>query len=104
MPKIYFHSAVTALVAIAFAYGLRPALAVEPALGGIAPYGVQRGVETEVLFQGGRLQDAKQLLFYSPGIAVTSLEAVNDGTVKAKLNVAADCRLGIHAVRVRSLT
>ena len=24
-------------------------------LSGIAPYGVQRGVETEVLFQGGRL-------------------------------------------------
>jgi len=80
------------------------ASAVEPSLGGITPYGVQRGVETEVLFQGGRLQDAKELLFYSPGFTVTSLEAVNDGTVKAKLNVAADCRMGIHAVRVRSLT
>ncbi|MCE9525484.1 MAG: PPC domain-containing protein [Planctomycetales bacterium] len=93
-----------ALAAIAFSFAVRPAVAVEPSLGGIAPYGVQRGVETEVLFQGGRLQDAKELLFYSPGIAVASLEAVNDGTVKAKLKVAADCRLGIHAVRVRTLT
>lgn len=104
MPSISQRSVLTALVAIAFACGLRPVLAVEPSLGGIAPYGVQRGVETEVLFQGGRLQDARELLFYSPGIAVTSLEAVNDGTVKAKLNVAADCRLGIHAMRVRTLT
>jgi hypothetical protein len=80
------------------------ALAVEPSLGGIAPYGVQRGVETEVLFQGGRLQDAKELLFYSPGFSVTTIEVVNDGTVKAKVKVAPDCRLGIHAVRVRTLT
>ncbi|MFN0021270.1 MAG: PPC domain-containing protein [Pirellulaceae bacterium] len=93
-----------ALAAIVFSFGSRSVKAVEPALGGIAPYGVQRGVETEVLFQGGRLQDAKELLFYSPGFTVASLEAVNDATVKAKLNVAADCRLGIHAVRVRTLT
>lgn len=89
-----------------FALGLAAsnAFAVEPALGDIAPYGIQRGVETEVLFTGGRLADAQQLLLYSPGITVTSLEVVNDGTVKTKLNVAADCRLGIHAVRVRSAT
>lgn len=97
MPKICLSAVLIVLVASV-------ASAVEPSLGGIAPYGVQRGLETEVLFQGGRLQDAKELLFYSPGIAVTSLEAVNDGTVKVKLNVAADCRLGIHAVRVRTLT
>lgn len=86
------------------ALGAATAVAVEPSLGGIAPYGVQRGFETEVLFQGGRLQDAKELLFYSPGFTVTSIEAVNDATVKAKLNVAPDCRMGIHAVRVRTLT
>jgi hypothetical protein len=97
MPKICLSLVLIALVASV-------ASAVEPSLGGIAPYGVQRGVESEVLFQGGRLQDAKELLFYTPGISVASLEAVNDGTVKAKLNVAADCRLGIHAVRVRTLT
>ncbi|HUE69764.1 MAG TPA: PPC domain-containing protein [Pirellulaceae bacterium] len=76
--------------------------AVEPALGNIVPYGVQRGVETEVQFQGSRLADAKEILFYSPGITVTSLEVVNDNAVKTKLNVAADCRMGIHAARVRS--
>jgi len=66
------------------------AAAVEPALGGIAPSGIQRGVETEVQFQGSRLADANEILFYSPGITVTSLEVVNANAVKTKLNVAAD--------------
>ncbi len=85
-------------------YAMNSANAVEPALGQIAPDGVQRGVETEVLFNGARLADAKEILFYSPGITVTSLEAVNDNSVKCKLNVAPECRMGIHAVRVRTLT
>ena len=77
---------------------------IAPALGSISPYGLQRGKESEVSFGGGRLADAQQLLFYSPGISTTKLEAGNDGLVKATLNVAADCRMGIHAVRVRTAT
>ena len=61
----------TCLSAVLIALVASIASAVEPSLGGIAPYGVQRGVETEVLFQGGRLSDAKELLFYSPGFKVT---------------------------------
>ncbi|MBM4004424.1 MAG: peptidase [Planctomycetes bacterium] len=78
--------------------------AVEPGLGSISPYGLQRGSEVEVSFGGGRLSDAQELLFYSPGIAVKKLEAANDGLVKATLAVAADCRMGIHAVRIRTAT
>jgi hypothetical protein len=80
------------------------ASAVEPALGSIQPPGVQRGVETEVIYGGGRLADVQELLLYSPGITVAGIEPVNDGSFKAKLNVAADCRMGIHAVRVRTAT
>jgi hypothetical protein len=50
------------------------------------------------------LADAKELLFYSPGFTVKSLEATNDGSTKAVVTVAADCRLGIHAVRLRTAT
>ncbi|MEX2027624.1 MAG: PPC domain-containing protein, partial [Pirellulaceae bacterium] len=94
----------TTFLSLAIVAALLPACAraVEPALGNIVPYGVQRGVETEVQFQGARLADAKEILFYSPGITVTSLEVVNDNAIKTKLNVAADCRMGIHAARVRS--
>ena len=80
------------------------ASAVEPSLGSIQPPGVQRAVETEVVYSGGRLGDAQELLFYSPGIEVKKLEPVNDGSFKALLAVAADCRMGIHAVRVRTAT
>ena len=80
------------------------ASAADPQLGGIAPYGAQRGTEVEVNFNGARLGDAQQILLYYPGINVASLEVVNDNTVKTKLSIAPDCRLGIHAMRVRTAT
>ena len=80
------------------------AQAVEPAIGAMQPYGFQRGKEQEVTLGGARLGDAQELLFYSPGITVAELKPENDGSVKVKLNIAPDCRLGIHAVRLRSAT
>src|SRR5262245_30287047 len=76
--------------------------AASPSLGSITPWGVQRGTETVIFFNGGRLADAKEILFYSPGFAVTKVEAVNDGQVKATVKVAADCQLGEHIARVRT--
>src|SRR3954452_9954840 len=91
-----------ALVALVFtAVSLRAA---SPSLGSITPLGIQRGVESVVNFQGGRLGDAKEILFYSPGFTVTKLETVNDGQVKATVKVAADCQLGEHIARVRTAT
>src|SRR4029079_4230305 len=43
-------------------------------------------------------------LIYSPGIAVKKLEVVNDGALKVTVPIAADCRLGEHAFRVRTAT
>ncbi|MGC4002301.1 MAG: PPC domain-containing protein [Pirellulales bacterium] len=79
------------------------ARAVEPVLNEIVPAGFQRGTEVDVQFKGVRLEDAEEALFYSPGLTVKSWEAAGN-VVKAKLAVAADCRLGIHAVRLRSAT
>lgn len=83
---------------------VRSVFAVEPGLGSISPSGLQRGKDTEVTYGGGRLADAQELLFYSPGITVKKIEPVNDGAVKALVSVAPDCRMGIHAVRVRTAT
>ena len=80
------------------------AAAVEPSLGSLAPYGVQRGTEVQVTFGGARLGDAEQLLFYTPGIETKKIEKVDDNNCKATLAFAADCRLGVHAVRVRTAT
>lgn len=83
---------------------LPAALAVEPALSNISPAGVQRGTEVEVTFNGNRLADIQEVLFYSPGVTVKDLVADGDNKAKATFVVAADCRLGIHAVRLRTAT
>jgi hypothetical protein len=73
-----------------------------PSLGGIQPRGVQRGTDAVLLFNGARLSDAQELLFYSPGFSVSKLEVVNDNQVKATVKIAPDCRLGEHAARIRA--
>jgi hypothetical protein len=74
--------------------------AVQPQLSTIDPPGVQRGIETEVVFRGARLEDARQLLLYEPGIEVLSVTPVDGGATKVMLKPAADCRLGFHACRM----
>lgn len=80
------------------------AAAASPSLGNLRPEGAQRGTEVEVTFNGQRLQDAKEILYLTPGIETVSLEAGNDKQVKAKLRIKPDCRLGEHAMRVRTAT
>ncbi len=91
--------------AVAFAcwLALAPAASANaPQLNIIQPRGGQRGTEQVLVFSGARLTDAKEVLCYSPGFQVTKLEVVNDGTVKVTVKVAADCRLGEHAFRLRT--
>ncbi len=80
------------------------AAAASPTLSVIQPRGVQRGVDSVVTLNGNNLADAQEVVFYSPGLAVTKLEPVNNGQFKAHLRLAADTRLGEHAVRVRTAT
>jgi hypothetical protein len=84
------------------AFGPLAALAANPSVTTIRPSGFQRATEVEVDLSGARLADAQQLLLYSPGIQVANLTAEADNLVKATLTIAPDCRLGIHALRLRS--
>lgn len=88
------------------AAGAATLLAADPQLRQLTPYGAQRGTEIEVLLEGARLADARELLLYDPGIRVAALTAVekNSNAVKAKLAITPDCRLGMHALRVRTAT
>ena len=79
-------------------------LAASPVLSVIQPRGAQRGTEAVLTFSGGRLADAQEVLAYYPGIAVKKMEVVNDATLKVTATIAADCRLGEHAFRVRTAT
>lgn len=88
--------AIVALLAISL-----PASAASPSLGIIMPRGIQRGAESELTFSGGRLADAQEILFYSPGFEVTKLEPT-DGAVKVSVKVLDNCRLGQHVAQVRT--
>ena len=76
--------------------------AASPVLSNILPRGAQRGVETEVLFNGQRLEDAQELMIYEPGIEVIEFAVVNGNQVKAKLKIAPECTLGTKHIRVRT--
>jgi hypothetical protein len=78
--------------------------AASPNLGAIRPVGAPRGTEIEVTLSGARLGDAKEILFYQPGITTVSLKKVDDNNVKAKLKIAADAPLGLHDLRLRTAT
>jgi hypothetical protein len=80
------------------------ATASSPSLGSVTPRGGQRGTELTLSFNGARLADAKEIVFYSPGMTVNQLKPVNDNQVQATVKIAADCRLGEHVVRVRTAT
>jgi hypothetical protein len=78
--------------------------AASPSLGAIRPVGGQRGTELEAVFSGARLGDAKEILYYQPGISTVSITKVDDNSIKVKLKIAADSPLGLHDLRVRTAT
>jgi hypothetical protein len=79
-----------------------PLMAASPILSAISPRGAQRGTEATLYFGGARLEDAQEIIFYSPGFSVTKLEVVNGTQAKATVKIAADAALGEHAIRVRT--
>ena len=92
--------ALTGLIVVCCVQGVQAA---SPSLGSITPYGAQRGTEVDLSFNGARLADAEEILFYDDGFEVKSLAAA-DGAVTAKVAIAPDCRLGAHAMRLRTRT
>jgi len=79
-------------------------LAVDPRLNGVYPPGLQVGTEAELRLEGDRLNDAREILLYHPGVAVVELSAPEEKSVRIKVRVAQDCPLGEHQLRVRSAT
>ena len=90
---------VVALLTLTLAASVRAAA---PQVDRITPPGAQRGTEVDVVLAGPRLADARGILFYDPGIQVKSLAALADKSVKARLAIASDCRLGPCALRLQT--
>ncbi len=79
-------------------------IAAEPIVSVILPRGGQRGTEMQIELHGQRLADALEIVFDRPGIEILELIAENDSKVNAKVRIAADCMLGVHAARLRTST
>ncbi len=97
----YFHF--KPLVAMIALLALWPAAApaADPQISRIVPAGGQRGTQLDLKLEGPRLADAQGLLFYELGIEVKRFE-VAGGKPLARLALAPDCRVGYHALRVRT--
>lgn len=91
----------TPLVVLSFAIA---AMGATPELRIVLPRGVQRGTEADIVLHGNRLDDAKQIVFYSPGITVEKLDAKNPTELHAHIRIAKDAHIGEYCVRVRTET
>ena len=78
--------------------------ATQPELNYINPQGGQRGTEIDVVLFGKRLSDGQELLFDEPGIEMLELTPRKKNSLNVRLKIASDCRLGIHAIWLRTAT
>ncbi|MFP6872226.1 MAG: PPC domain-containing protein [Verrucomicrobiales bacterium] len=73
-----------------------------PSLSNIFPRGAKRGTEIELNFHGDRLDDAVEVMPYTPGFAIGAIEVISPKHIKAKVNIAPDAKLGEHLMRIRT--
>ena len=100
-----------ALAATLFVADLAPlavtsrAFGADPKLSVITPRGARRGTEATFVFEGDRLEDAAEALFYdSPGLVVTAIEPDEkrgDKKVHVTVKIAPNARVGEHVVQLR---
>jgi len=72
----------------------------------LLPRGGGRGIAVQVTFHGRSLENPREILFYQPGIKATDFESLpkpGDG-FKVRFQIARDCPLGEHVLRVRTAT
>lgn len=84
--------------------GVVTASAASPSVSSILPRGGQQGTEVELDFRGANLTDVEEVLTYGPGLTVKKLEAERNNRVKATVEIAKDCPLGEHVLRLRTAT
>ncbi len=72
----------------------------------LLPRGGVRGSTVTVEFHGRSLENPKQILFYTPGIAAAGFVPDKEPATgfKVKFQIAPDCPLGEHVLRLRTAT
>ena len=92
-------SAVLAFLAMLIP-GAHQAWASQPEANSLSVVGVQRGQSVEVQISGARLGDARELLFYTPGLTASNVTKVDDNNIKVTISAAADAKPQLHPFRV----
>jgi hypothetical protein len=80
--------------------GAHQAWASQPEANALSVVGVQRGQSVEVQISGARLGDARELLFYTPGLTASNVTKVDDNNIKVTISAAADAKPQLHPFRV----
>ncbi|MFN6139983.1 MAG: PPC domain-containing protein, partial [Planctomycetota bacterium] len=84
--------------------GLPSLHASQPEANALSVIGVQRGQAVEVQISGARLGDARELLFYTPGLTASNITKVDDNNIKVTITAAADAKPQVHPFRVITAT
>ena len=89
---------------IIFALLLAPlaASAAYPEMSTLKPHGGQIGADLRLTITGTRLEDFEDLMFYTPGFKVKSVESRAPGKVELTLSIGKDVQAGNHVMRVRT--
>jgi hypothetical protein len=90
-----------------FTFGCFPGAncsASQPAANSLSVVGVQRGQSVEVQIAGSQLGDARELLFYTPGLSASNITKVDDNNIKVTITAAPDAKTQLHAFRVVTAT
>jgi hypothetical protein len=78
------------------------AWAAYPSMSSLKPHGGQIGAEVKLTITGAQLDDFEDLLFYTPGFKVKSVETRAAGKVELTLSIDKSVRAGNHVMRVRT--
>jgi hypothetical protein len=76
--------------------------ATSPRFTSTTPAGGQRGTEMELRLSGSRLDASPEIVFSGPGIKVLKIDSAKTNSIKATIQIAKDCELGEHQLRVRT--
>ncbi|MGA0029499.1 MAG: PPC domain-containing protein [Opitutales bacterium] len=78
------------------------AWAAYPDMSALRPHGGQIGTDVKLTITGARLDDFEDLMFYTPGFKVKSVESRAANKVELTLSIDKTVRAGNHVMRVRT--
>ena len=78
------------------------AWAAYPSMTTLKPHGGQIGADVKLMITGAQLDDFEDLMFYTPGFKVKSVESRVANKVELTLSIDKSVRAGNHVMRVRT--